>query len=148
MERRQSVLEKFYLISDGHKIRILRAFVGVIAGGNTAKLSEIIDEMGLIVIAATGRDIGPVYSIGPLNLADSALKPADTTKYLRCHSNLLVKDLDEAAPTKPDFGSDFLNSDTVWLARETFERVDHGAMTRDKSAPAREQRILEDAKLS
>ena len=104
--------------------------------------------MGLIVIATTGRDIGPAYGVAPLNLADGALKPADTAEYFRCHSHLLVEDLDQPALTEADFGSNFLDGDIVWLACETFERVDNGAMTWGKSAPAREQCILEDAELS
>ena len=146
-QTKEAVLEEFYLFADGHEVWILRVLPRIIAGRDAAEFPEVIDEVGLIVIAAAGRDLGPRQSAAALNLVDRPLKPAHAAKYFRRHSYLFGKDFDEPAATESDFRSDFADSDVVRLAREAFERVEHGAMTRGKSAPAREQCVLEDAEL-
>jgi hypothetical protein len=58
------------------------------AGGNSAEFLEIVNEVGLIVIATLGRDLRPDYLAGLPNLIERALKPTHATKYFRREAHL------------------------------------------------------------
>ena len=51
-------MEEFYLVADGHEVRILRTLPRIIAGRDPAEFPEVIDEVGLIVVAAFERKAG------------------------------------------------------------------------------------------
>ncbi len=140
-------MEEFYLATNRHKIRVFRAFAQIIAWRQSAEFSKVIDKVGLIVVAAASRDLGPGQGAGLLNLVDRALKSKHAAKFLWCNSYLLGEDFDEPSPAETDLSSHFADRGTFRRALERFECVTHGAMTRSKSAPADKKRILENAEL-
>jgi len=60
------------------------------------------DEMGLVKIPATARDIRPVYLCACLNLAQYLLKPANTAKHFWRQTGWSPEQVNKVFVAKPE----------------------------------------------
>ncbi len=63
---------------------------------------EIVDEVGLVVVAAVEGDLGPVHTGFAVDTFEDALEAADTAEGLGRQTDLVAKQLDEAALAEAD----------------------------------------------
>ena len=75
--------------------------------GKTRKGLEVVDEMGLIVVAARGGDVGPIDLPLAMDPLHHVLETGDTAKQLRRQADLVAEYLNEA-PLAPAAARDYL----------------------------------------
>ena len=74
-------------------LRPVRHIGGRIDAGERA---EIVDEMGLIEVAAIQRNLGPFHALLPIHLIQGLLKAANAAKHLGREPGFIAEDLDES----------------------------------------------------
>jgi hypothetical protein len=82
--------------------------VGEVFGGiDAGKGAEIVDEMGLIEIAAIERDVGPANGTARRYAAEHTLEAANAAEEFRGQADVVLEEFDEAARAEAGFGDDF-----------------------------------------
>src|SRR3982074_58287 len=120
-------------------------FVRQISRGiDAGKLFEIMDEVGLIEIAAACGHVGPrELGSGP-DLLQHALETAYARKQFRCKSNFVGKQLDKATGADADVAGKVGNRRSSMNIAEKTQRAIDGAMALERAQRLRQQALFQD----
>ena len=78
-------------------IQVLGSAGQILRWGQPGELAKVVYEMGLIVISATERDIGPIDLLFTMDGRQNFLEALHPAERLRRQTHLFMKNLDEAA---------------------------------------------------
>ena len=93
-------------LDDGDVVEVWGGGGEVGGGGHAGEGLEVVDEMGLVVVAAIERDLCPIDLPGAVYRVEGLLEAAHAAEGFRRESDLLAKDFDEAARAEADFLSE------------------------------------------
>jgi hypothetical protein len=98
--------------------------VGEIFGGIDAReAAEIVDEVGLIEIAAIESDVGPANGAARRDAAKDRLEAADAAEEFGWQADVMLEEFDEATRAETGFGDDSGDVGSLWGAEKRFDGV-------------------------
>lgn len=109
-------------------VAMLRAVRQVGGGINPGKRSEIVDEVGLVEVAAIQRDVGPFHSRAVLYMLQRPLEALDAAEHFGRKSSFIAKHLDKALGAKADLFADRRNGWHLGSSHEPAQRESHGGV--------------------
>lgn len=114
--------------------------VGEILGGiDAGEGAEVVDEVGLIEIAAVESDVSPANLTARRDAAKDRLEAANAAEELRGQANVLLEELDETARAETGFANDFGDVGGLWSTEKRFDGIfDRRMVVKDASGPLQE----------
>ena len=88
-------------------IAMRRLVCEVGSGIDPGEGAEIVDEMGLIEIAAGQRHCGPIHVAAQSDAVQNVLEALDAAEQFRRQANLIIENIDKAAGAETDPAGDF-----------------------------------------
>src|SRR5689334_21343476 len=89
-------------VADGNVVEVLRVFSQVRRRTNPAERPKVMNEVGLVEVAAGERHISPIDRAIAVNRQQRVLEASDAAEELRRESHLFREDLDETARAEAD----------------------------------------------
>src|SRR5262249_20215731 len=129
----------------GHVVRISDGRGGVAGGAHAGERAEIVDEVGLVVVAAVEGDRGPFDGAAGGGSLDGALEAADAAEQFGRKAGLFAEELDESAGAEADARGDGGDGARVRVGLEFREGKADGGMEGWSEGQAGEERLFEDA---
>jgi hypothetical protein len=98
--------------------------VGEILGGiDAGEGAEVVDEVGLIEIAAVESDVSPANRTARRDAAKDRLEAANAAEELRGQANVMLEELDETARAETGFANDFGDVGGLRGAEKRFDGI-------------------------
>lgn len=119
---------KLTLDEQGNVIEPVGTLEEIGGGIDAGECAEIADEMGLIVVAAGERQIGPLHAAAIFYTVQRGLEPLDAVVELRRHAHLLAEYLDEPPLAEPHIGSNLGQGTHMRHAFQFTQRMADGGM--------------------
>ena len=132
-------------LDDGNVIQVGRGGGEVGGGGHAGEGLEVVDEMGLVVVAAIECDLCPIDLPGAMYRVEGLLEAAHAAEGFRRESDLLAKELDETARAEADFFRECSDGGDVRRAANVMERIGYGWVPLQWARELREQVLFEDS---
>lgn len=94
-------------------IQVLGSMRQILAWGQAGEFAKVVNEMGLIVVAARKRNIGPIDLALAMHGLEYPLEASHAAERLWFEAHLFVKNLNKAALTQTDLAEDICNADVM-----------------------------------
>ena len=120
---------------------------GVSRRTEAGKSFEIVDEMGLIEIAAIQRYAAPIYFAAHPDVAQNLLKALDAAEKLGRQSNLIVEDIDETAGAEADLSGNLRDGGRSPQVSKFMQSIIDRRMPQQRLTRVSEQTFFQDLKL-